>query len=125
LKIFYNLFIRIYPFIAQLIGARNTKAKLWVDGRRNIFSNLTQAFSTNKSLVIWMHCSSLGEFEQGTDQYWNNSKAVILNIKYCSLFSLHRVTKFIKTMLLPIGYFICQWIMKKMPLNFSTLFSPN
>jgi 3-deoxy-D-manno-octulosonic-acid transferase len=38
------------------------KAKLWVDGRRNIFSNLTQA--TNKSLVIWMHCSSLGEFEQ-------------------------------------------------------------
>lgn len=65
MKIFYNLFIRIYPFIAQLIGARNTKAKLWVDGRRNIFSNLTQAFSTNKSLVIWMHCSSLGEFEQG------------------------------------------------------------
>lgn len=65
MKIFYNLFIRIYPLIAQLIGARNTKAKLWVDGRKNIFLNLTQAFSTNKSPVIWMHCSSLGEFEQG------------------------------------------------------------
>ncbi|MBC7650565.1 MAG: 3-deoxy-D-manno-octulosonic acid transferase, partial [Deinococcales bacterium] len=65
MKFLYLLFIRIYPFIAKLISPQNEKAKLWVVGRKNIFKNLAKAFARNTSPVVWMHCASLGEFEQG------------------------------------------------------------
>ena len=65
LKFLYQLFITVYPLIAKLISPKNEKAKLWVAGRKNIFEQLTNAFVGNTSKVIWMHCSSLGEFEQG------------------------------------------------------------
>lgn len=42
----------------------NAKAAKWVSGRKNIFQRLEQAIGPGKP-VIWMHCSSLGEFEQG------------------------------------------------------------
>ncbi len=65
MKFFYHLFIRIYPFIAKLISTQNEKARLWVTGREAIFEKLTTAFASNTSPVVWMHCASLGEFEQG------------------------------------------------------------
>lgn len=40
------------------------KARKWVEGRRNIFDRLQRDFQ-QKDRVIWMHCASLGEFEQG------------------------------------------------------------
>lgn len=43
----------------------NPKARLWVNGRRDIFSKLSQSFSSKVSPLVWIHCSSLGEFEQG------------------------------------------------------------
>ncbi len=51
--------------VARLISGKNGKAKLWVAGRENIFQRLQEAFANNKGKVVWMHCSSLGEFEQG------------------------------------------------------------
>lgn len=42
----------------------NPKAKKWVSGRRRIFERLELATGNNKN-IIWMHCASLGEFEQG------------------------------------------------------------
>lgn len=42
----------------------NPKAKKWVEGRKNIFKKLETGFSSGDK-VIWMHCASLGEFEQG------------------------------------------------------------
>lgn len=65
LKILYNIFIKLYPLVAFLISNRNKKAKLWVQGRKNIFDRLKMAFSNNNESIIWIHCSSLGEFEQG------------------------------------------------------------
>ena len=65
MKFFYHLFIRFYPFIAKLISPQNEKAKLWVAGRQAIFDKLAKAFAGNTSQVVWMHCASLGEFEQG------------------------------------------------------------
>lgn len=38
---------------------------LWLEGRKGIFEQLTAVFNTNHYPVIWMHTSSLGEFEQG------------------------------------------------------------
>jgi 3-deoxy-D-manno-octulosonic-acid transferase len=71
----YNLFIFFYELgirIAALSG--NQKAGQWIEGRKNIFSKLSKlpelprlpdGQGTSNSRLIWFHCSSLGEFEQG------------------------------------------------------------
>jgi 3-deoxy-D-manno-octulosonic-acid transferase len=43
----------------------NKKARLWLNGRKNIFEELSSKLSSNNANLIWVHCSSLGEFEQG------------------------------------------------------------
>lgn len=44
----------------------NAKAKKWVEGRKNWQQNLRQNWQVTPSeFVVWMHCASLGEFEQG------------------------------------------------------------
>ena len=43
----------------------NPKAKKWVNGRKDIFASINYQLSTNNYQLIWMHCASLGEFEQG------------------------------------------------------------
>lgn len=65
MKFFYQIFITLYPLAAKLISGKNAKAKLWVAGRENIFERLQDAFANNNAKVVWVHCSSLGEFEQG------------------------------------------------------------
>ena len=65
MKFIYQLFTTLYPLVAKLISGTNEKAKLWVEGRKDIFSKLKDAFANNNSTVVWVHCSSLGEFEQG------------------------------------------------------------
>jgi 3-deoxy-D-manno-octulosonic-acid transferase len=42
----------------------NGKAKQWISGRQNLFEELKTKLTDN-SKIIWMHCSSAGEFEQG------------------------------------------------------------
>jgi 3-deoxy-D-manno-octulosonic-acid transferase len=42
----------------------NNKAKKWVQGRKNIFEQLEKTIPKNEK-IIWIHCASLGEFEQG------------------------------------------------------------
>lgn len=53
----YVAFCSVAPF--------HQKAKKWLAGRKNLFKSLEKEFRENKSSVMWMHCSSLGEFEQG------------------------------------------------------------
>jgi 3-deoxy-D-manno-octulosonic-acid transferase len=64
-KIAYILFIRLYPVIAGILSPFNKKAALWLKGRKNIFQKIKTALQNDDSKKIWMHCSSLGEFEQG------------------------------------------------------------
>lgn len=42
----------------------NKKIKLFIDGRKHTFFKLQQEIGKTDE-VIWMHCASLGEFEQG------------------------------------------------------------
>lgn len=42
----------------------DSKASLFVTGRRNWTRNLTASIQKNNGQVIWFHCASLGEFEQ-------------------------------------------------------------
>ncbi len=47
-----------------LIALFNPKIKLFVNGRKQIFAMLQENL-TPSDQTIWMHCASLGEFEQG------------------------------------------------------------
>lgn len=62
----YNLVIRLYGFIILMASIRKTKAKQWVDGRKDWKNKLSETISVIPSgKRIWVHCASYGEFEQG------------------------------------------------------------
>ena len=56
--IFYNLSIHLYFLLSRLIGFKSKKAKAFYKGRQH------QTIPSLKE-SIWIHASSLGEFEQG------------------------------------------------------------
>lgn len=64
MRLLYDIGIRIYWLIAKVISLWNRKAKLWVDGRKGWYEELSSAFEQGDR-VTWFHCASLGEFEQG------------------------------------------------------------
>ncbi|MFD2513702.1 3-deoxy-D-manno-octulosonic acid transferase [Pontibacter locisalis] len=65
MKLFYNIGLKAYEAAIALAGPFNEKAKLMRQGRAGQFEKLQQAFQGNTAPVVWFHCASLGEFEQG------------------------------------------------------------
>lgn len=65
MHILYNISIFIYLYAIRIASLFNPKARLWISGRKNIFTELQSRFQSLKSDVVWIHCASLGEFEQG------------------------------------------------------------
>lgn len=63
MRVFYSFGISFYTFLVRIASLRNSKARLWLKGRKK------WEFILNKipedTRPIWIHCSSLGEFEQG------------------------------------------------------------
>lgn len=55
----------MYGAAIRIAALFNVKAKMWVAGRKNTFQKLESYFANNQSPVMWIHCASLGEFEQG------------------------------------------------------------
>jgi 3-deoxy-D-manno-octulosonic-acid transferase len=64
MKTVYTLGIILYTGLIHIVSLFNHKALLWVKGRKNWQENLRDAVGTNNK-SIWIHCASLGEFEQG------------------------------------------------------------
>jgi len=64
---FYNIFIKLYEWGAYLAAAQNEKAARWVTGRENLLKRIENDFKEMDpgKERIWIHCASLGEFEQG------------------------------------------------------------
>ena len=60
----YNITIYIYISLIRISAIFNSKSRLWIEGRKNTFYKLKKEFA-NSYNVVWFHCSSLGEFEQG------------------------------------------------------------
>ena len=60
----YNIAIWFYKTGIYIASHFNPKAKLWVNGRKDIFQQLKNTIPKNEK-IFWMHCASLGEFEQG------------------------------------------------------------
>ncbi len=63
--IIYRLFLWLYKTGAVFLSPWNKKAARWLSGRKAIFTRIEEAIGQNKAPVLWMHCASLGEFEQG------------------------------------------------------------
>jgi 3-deoxy-D-manno-octulosonic-acid transferase len=65
-RFLYTLVIHLLRLIFILVSPFHPKAKQFVAGRKNIFQKLTLAFSKREpAKLVWVHCASLGEFEQG------------------------------------------------------------
>lgn len=65
LHLIYQISIRLYIIAIHLASWFNHKASLWVKGRQNWEKNLSQFRKENPGKLVWIHCASLGEFEQG------------------------------------------------------------
>lgn len=64
--LFYHLFRLVYFGSIRLAAGWNKKARMWVDGRNQWEEKLQQQWKLNHAdKAVWMHCASLGEFEQG------------------------------------------------------------
>ncbi len=64
MRILYTLGIHLYGLGIKLASSFNGKAKLWVGGRRNQFETMRQKLSADSRPAVWVHASSMGEFEQ-------------------------------------------------------------
>ncbi|WP_281237968.1 3-deoxy-D-manno-octulosonic acid transferase [Flavobacterium praedii] len=60
----YNLTIQFVQLVLKTIALFSPKMKLFVNGRKNVFSILEQKIAT-QDRTIWFHAASLGEYEQG------------------------------------------------------------
>ena len=60
----YNIIIKIASSLLPLIAIFVPKVKLFVDGRKEVFSILLQKIKP-RDQTIWFHAASLGEYEQG------------------------------------------------------------
>ena len=64
----YDLIIKFFGCAVCIAALFNKKARKWMQGRKDFSSKLTD-FTTvqlsNCPTVVWFHCASLGEFEQG------------------------------------------------------------
>jgi len=64
MKTLYNISIHFYVIGIYISSLFNAKAKEWLRGRKIIFTSLEKAIN-NHNNIVWFHCASLGEFEQG------------------------------------------------------------
>lgn len=60
----YNLFLFLYKISISIAAGFNPKALRWVRGRKGLLHNIEQSLGRHEKR-IWIHCSSVGEFEQG------------------------------------------------------------
>lgn len=60
----YHLGIRFYILAIRVSALFNEKARLLLNGQKATFPYLNEKLDHSRT-IIWVHCASLGEFEQG------------------------------------------------------------
>ncbi len=60
----YTIGLYLFRLGIGLAAVGNAKAKAWIDGRRN-WRGRWKGQSGGTGHLVWFHCASLGEFEQG------------------------------------------------------------
>lgn len=64
MRLLYDLGILLYGVLLRCVAPFIPKAKLWVEGRKNLLRHIEQTVERGQK-PIWFHFASLGEFEQG------------------------------------------------------------
>ncbi|HMR17655.1 MAG TPA: glycosyltransferase N-terminal domain-containing protein [Sphingobacterium sp.] len=64
MRLLYDLGILLYGAMLRIISPFHAKARLWVEGRKNLLNRIEQTIEPGQK-YIWFHFASLGEFEQG------------------------------------------------------------
>jgi 3-deoxy-D-manno-octulosonic-acid transferase len=64
MKLLYIIGIQAYTLLIRIFSLFNPKAKLFINGRKNIYTLIAQKINPEEK-HIWFHFASLGEFEQG------------------------------------------------------------
>jgi len=78
---FYNVFLLLFKAGIHIAAVFNDKAKKWLNGRKGLWgrlqdevdrlqvgspaTRLIDEYKKKATPLVWMHCASLGEFEQG------------------------------------------------------------
>ncbi|MEO8234310.1 MAG: glycosyltransferase N-terminal domain-containing protein [Flavobacterium sp.] len=60
----YNLIVHIASFLLKIVALFSPKIKLFVAGRKTVFTTLESKINSEDK-TIWFHAASLGEYEQG------------------------------------------------------------
>jgi 3-deoxy-D-manno-octulosonic-acid transferase len=68
MRILYDFSLWAYGLFFQLAQCFHPKAKRWVEGRKSWRKKLAHLGETE--IDLWMHCASLGEFDQGLPVLW-------------------------------------------------------
>jgi 3-deoxy-D-manno-octulosonic-acid transferase len=61
----YTIFLLLAVTVARIVSPFSSKIKLWLSDRSGGITALKRSRRNDKSPLVWMHCASLGEFEQG------------------------------------------------------------
>lgn len=64
MKFLYTLGIYLYYLGILIVSIFNKKGAKWINGRKNTFKELKSEKKGDEK-IVWFHCASLGEFEQG------------------------------------------------------------
>lgn len=64
MPLLYDLGTALYHSAIRAAAPFNSKAKAWVQGRKDVWQRLEAKRGTLQD-CLWMHCASVGEFEQG------------------------------------------------------------
>lgn len=64
MRLLYTLGIRLYVAAIHVASLFDDKARLWVSGRKEWEKRIVVG-NREERVRVWIHCSSLGEFEQG------------------------------------------------------------
>lgn len=65
MRLLYDLLIQGYRLLIMIASVWNQKARLWSNGRKGWAGRLEEELKKVQADRIWMHCASVGEFEQG------------------------------------------------------------
>jgi 3-deoxy-D-manno-octulosonic-acid transferase len=63
--VLYNLFLLLYTLLAKCTAPFNGKVKQWVLGQEGVWDEVNRLAEKIQKPIIWVHCASYGEFEQG------------------------------------------------------------
>ncbi|MFN7279880.1 MAG: 3-deoxy-D-manno-octulosonic acid transferase [bacterium] len=65
MRLLYDISIQGYRLLILIASLWNRKARAWIEGRRGWRDKLATRLAKAGGDRLWMHCASVGEFEQG------------------------------------------------------------